>query len=92
MSTKRRTKRRGFYGPKKKGGVVVGWVGSGEKKKKIVVKKYKYVPSKCSVPRQICICCFKSVIRKNDLNYESKICKGCSSTGLVRSAVCSTEK
>lgn len=33
-----------------------------------------------SAPRQICIKCLTAHIRKNDLNYESKICKKCATT------------
>lgn len=58
---------------------------SGKKKGKLITLKnsrktrlYKNIPDKCSTVRRICIKCLKNTIRKNDLNYESKICKECS--------------
>lgn len=45
------------------------------------VRLHKNVPEGCSAPRRICIKCLKNHIRKNDKNYESKICKECT-TGL----------
>lgn len=70
------------YRKKRKGEVVKGTIDfldeDGVKKtKEIRFKKTKYLPEKCSTPRRICIKCLKNTIRKNDLNYESKVCKEC---------------
>lgn len=46
-------------------------------KKEVLIKVRKNKPRQCSAVRRICIKCRTSVIHKNDLNYERKICKTC---------------
>ena len=60
------------YRAKKKGELITGSVNG----KRIVFRKYKTTPKGCSRVKRLCIKCF-TLIRKNDLNYESKICKKC---------------
>ena len=52
-------------------GIIVGY-------KKTSFRLHKCKPKGCSSSRRICIMCLKSVINKNDSNYESKVCKSCS--------------
>ena len=52
-------------------------LGITRKGRKIYAKKW--TPYKCSEARRICISCLKTVIHKNDSNYEKKICKTCDS-------------
>lgn len=61
------------YRGKKSGKKISGIVNG----KKCSFRCYKKIPKKCSTPRQICVKCLISVIRKNDKNYASKICKEC---------------
>ena len=63
-----------FRGGKKRGRKVKVKSSSGKTK---TVQLHKGLPKGCSSPKRICIKCLKTVIRKNDKNYESKICKGC---------------
>lgn len=46
-------------------------------KKKVKVYLYKRPPKGCSVPRQICIQCRKTVIRKQSKLYLGKRCASC---------------
>ena len=60
---------------KKKGEVIVAICQATGVQK--VFRKHKNVPKNCSAPKQICIECMTAVIRKNDLNYNLKVCKEC---------------
>ena len=59
------------YGAPKQGRVVK--LKNGKK-----ITLHKNTPDRCSEPRRICIVCLTKAIRKNDKNYDSKVCKQCS--------------
>lgn len=40
-------------------------------------RKAKSLPNGCKTAKRICIKCLTNSISKNDLNYESKVCKSC---------------
>lgn len=69
-------------GSKRKGEKITGSVPSYDSNgnlcfKKKSFRKHKALPKGCKVAKRICIVCLTNVIRKNDNNYESKICKDC---------------
>lgn len=65
-----------FSGGKKKGRVVKVRDEEGKVVRKI--RLHKCLPTGCKTAKRTCIKCLKTVIRKNDSNYDLKICKGCS--------------
>ncbi len=63
-----------FRGRKKKNRVVGRDQRTGQVKR---FRVYAGIPKGCKTPKQICIKCLKTVIHKNDMNYESKTCADC---------------
>lgn len=48
--------------------------------KKIKIRLNKSLPFGCKTAKRICIKCLTKVIHKNDKNYDSKICKDCTTS------------
>lgn len=60
---------------RRKGKTVIVKDEKGNVTKKLTL--HKKLPKGCKVAKRICIECLKNVIRKNDLNYDLKVCKEC---------------
>lgn len=64
----------GYFKGRKKGRIIEITTEQGTKKK---IRLTKNIPYGCKTPKRICIKCLKTVISKQDNNYDSKICKLC---------------